>query len=251
MLHLATSLTRTMTEFKTSNRLFNLLSYNKSLAPKVCFLGQKNKIVKMLALFLLVPTAMSCSADTTPKYTLGDRGPGMGTIFYVADKPFPCGFELKEYCSVLEVAPAGWYNGEKDPVATMSLVPFKYSQYMQDSSATEPIGAGRHNTLVLASDANTPASAVDIASQYSGGGLRDWYLPSLQEIVLLRESQSSSSGFLPDTYWSSSEYDAYGTVIWTAHMYNPASQEYGSPDFINPTPVAKVKRGYVRPIRAF
>ncbi len=233
-----------------SSRSTRILPDHKNVA-KARFLGKKYKNPHMFAVFLLAVLTPSCVKDTTPEYAPGDQGPGMGTIFYVADKPFPCGFELKEYCSILEVAPAGWYNGEKDPVATMSLVPFKYSQYMQDFSATEAIGAGRHNTLVLASDANTPASAVDMASQYSGGGLRDWYLPSLQELVLLRESQSSSSGFLPDTYWSSSEYDAYGTVMWTAHMYDPAAQEYGYPDFIDPTPVAKVKRGYVRPIRAF
>lgn len=227
------------------------LSDTGKCATRLRLSGQKYTLVKILVLCLLVSAASSCTKDEKPKYALGDQGPGMGTIFYVADKPFPCGFELSEYCSFLEVAPAGWSADDKDPVATMSLVPYKYSQYVKDHTATEPVGLGMHNTLVLTSDTNSPASAVEVAAQYNGGGLSDWYVPSLQELLLLQKSQSRSTGLQADVYWSSSEYDTFGTMMWAIHMFNPKSEEWLTSDYIPPSPIAKVDRGYVRPIRAF
>ena len=228
-----------------------LLSATGKLVAKLRFLVQKYNISTMWALFILVAASASCTKDSTPKYALGDQGPGMGTIFYIAPEPFPCGVSLNEYCSFLEVAPAGWYGVAKDPAATMSRIPYAYSQYAKDHPATEPVGLGRYNTLVLAGSANTTASAVEIALQYNGGGLSDWYLPSLRELLLMQKSQSPSTGLEPDIYWSSSEYDVFGTMTWAAHMFNPGSQERVTSDFIEPIAVAKTDLAYIRPIRAF
>lgn len=252
MIHHARSAVKILTgSGSTASLPTGLLSATWKLVAKVRFLAQKYNITKIGALFILVAAASSCTEDSTPKYALGEQGPGMGTIFYIAPEPFPCGSLLNEYCSFLEVAPLGWYGDAKDPAATMSRIPYNYSQYAKDHLATEPIGLGMHNTLILTGDKNSPASAVEIASQYNGGGLSDWYLPSLRELVLMQTSQSPSTGLAPDIYWSSSEYDIFGTMTWAVHMFNPGSEERVTSDFIEPSPAAKTDLAYIRPIRAF
>lgn len=234
-----------------SSRSTGLLSATGRDATRLRFSGQKCRLAKILALCLLASVASSCTKDAPPKYAIGDQGPGMGTVFYVADEPFLCGSELRGYCSFLEVAPAGWSGDDTDPVSTMSIVPYKYSQYVKDYIATEPVGLGMHNTLVFTSDTNSPASAVDVAAQYTGGGLRDWYLPSRDELTLLQKSQSSSMGLKPDVYWSSSEYDAWGEFVWVAHMDPIRDAPISDQQFIPLYPHLKADRAYVRPVRAF
>ena len=50
--------------------------------------------------------------------TVGEVGPGGGTIFYAASTSFECGRILTEWCNYLEAAPDGWLADELDPLVT-------------------------------------------------------------------------------------------------------------------------------------
>ena len=52
--------------------------------------------------------------------TVGNTGPGGGTIFYVASTPFYCGSTLSETCNYLEVAPSNWFADMGDPAISWS-----------------------------------------------------------------------------------------------------------------------------------
>lgn len=204
----------------------------------------------------MASTAPNVTTITTARvyeYAVGDAGPGGGTVFYVADQPFACGFELSESCYYLEVAPSGWFDGGKDPAASASVVPYEYSPLTENYQGTEPVGLGMHNTRnsVLAAKSASPGSASALATEYKGGGLTDWYLPSLAESVLLQKNQVVSSALLEDWYWTSSEYDSYGNHSWSVHMFNPGSQMNTPEGFVRPKPLEKIGRAYVRPVRAF
>lgn len=222
-----------------------------------------NRGVVGVLVFVLVVVLAACTgssqdaSDATSgrvyEYAVGDAGPGGGTVFYVADQPFACGFELSESCYYLEVAPSGWFDGGKDPAASASTVPYEYSTLTENYQGTEPVGLGMHNTRnsALAGKPASPGSASALATGYKGGGLTDWYLPSLKESVLLQKNQVVSSGLLEDWYWTSSEYDSYGNHCWGVHMFNPASQMNTPEGFVSPKPLEKTGRAYVRPVRAF
>lgn len=212
-------------------------------------MGLFGRIYTFTGVMLFVALVFSgCSPDSALRYAPGDRGPGMGVVFHATDQPFPCGPDLSGYCSFLEVAPAGWFDGLSDPVATMTGMRYEYSQLVQDYTATERIGVGGHNTLILSQN---KTSSVALAAQYAGGGLRDWYLPSKDELTLLQKSQSLPIGLKPDIYWSSSEYDAWGEFVWVAHMDPPRDASISDQKFIPLYPHLKVDRAYVRPVRAF
>ena len=140
----------------------------------------------------------------TAQFSVGDAGPGGGTIFYVNMRR-PVGSQY------FEAACAGWQNDcdgtTVDPTAEWGCD----SSLISGADGTA-IGTGELNTAdILASCSNAPAAL--LADGYRGGGFSDWFLPSANELSTMYTNRVQIGGFTTGDwpsrteYWSSSEYD--------------------------------------------
>jgi hypothetical protein len=231
-------------------------------------------------------TATNASASSTRTFTftvtatcanggtciVGDRGPGGGTIFYVANTPFACGPTRLMTCTYLETAPSGWNTGG-DP--TRYWAQAGNQRVVNNGSSPETatataIGWGYFNTRAIINQGNIDptATAAALADSHTvtvaGVVYDDWYLPSRDELNemckwargqawISNETDCNDSGsinsatygaataeFISDgTYWSSSEVaELYG---WVQRFYS--GFKYGEQK--------EVYLRYVRPVRAF
>ncbi len=80
------------------------------------------------------------------------------------------------------------------------------------------IGTGVQNTRSILQDRSDKAFAAELCGNLSIDGYRDWFLPSLDELVLLYKKKDLVGGFADELYWSSSE-DANG-VAWGVNFSN-------------------------------
>ncbi|MGD0280685.1 MAG: InlB B-repeat-containing protein [Smithella sp.] len=182
---------------------------------------------------------------TTPTtYAIGDFGPScVGKVFYITDGG------KQGY----EAAPPGWY----DPYSTDADPSFVWISGNPDNSGNQQtqttlngntstaIGKGLDNSNAIikqSTNPDTPSSnsAAQYCENYRGGGLKDWYLPSKDELAQLYAQKDVTrwGGFIEDYYWSSSEYDT-----WDAW----------SQSFADGTQAGTLKSYdlYIRPIRHF
>lgn len=208
---------------------------------------------------------------TSAVYTVGQAGPGGGTIFYVASIPFACGPTATGTCTYLEAAPSGWAGGA-DPTKLWATGDYSsgsasldVSGITNDSSAynnTLAIGLGFKNSIAIVDQGNDTTTAAGAARAYtptvSGTTFSDWYLPTSAELNQMCKWQrglawtsdqtvcsggtlnggAGAAGFLDSRYWSSSEYGSN----------NAYSQSFGAGTQHNS---GKISTRPVRPIRAF
>jgi hypothetical protein len=159
---------------------------------------------------------------------VGEIGPGNGFVFYVASSP-------KSWGTYLEVADtniqAQWCNSTKTYLSK-NVIDEKLRALIGDE-----IGKGPGNTLMMLA-ACTSGAAVT-ATNFRGGGLKDWFLPSLMELnevcKFARVQTTGSNTLCSPTgpllnlfatsfykspvigqYWTSSEYNSTGADGWTA-----------------------------------
>jgi hypothetical protein len=204
-------------------------------------------------------------------YTVGDTGPGGGTIFYVANTPFACGPTRATTCTYLEAAPSNWNTGG-DLIRTWAQsTPVDYQSTAVNNASspesTTAIGWGYRNTraIILQGNVETTTSAAALADFHtvtvSGVVYDDWFLPSKDELnqmckwlvgitgVSLATSTTvcpggtlnsgpGATGFSADYYWSSSEDNA--NTAWFQFFLN--GNGYG---------FTKDGNLRVRPVRAF
>lgn len=174
----------------------------------------------------ITPTAATCAAGGT--CSLGDTGPGGGTVFYVGSFTLTTTGQTMRY---LEVAPVNW-NGGSDPRKAWS------GNTTGSVSTGTGIGTGAANTAAIVSQSGTADRAATLASSYRGGGLSDWFLPSSDEAYQLYVRRGLGLNLAAGGYWSSSQRDARSA--WVVFMSN-GSVTYN----------AKSLNFAVRPIRAF
>jgi hypothetical protein len=178
------------------------------------------------------------SRDTV--YSVGDIGPGGGTIFYVSDSEFSepgsvCNFS----CRYFEWAPHDW-SGDLDPSFPWSTD----TDGIADATASGFANTQRMLTSSVESnyDGDTTGAAF-AASQYAGTGNTSgqWFLPSIGQLQAMYNSTAYPSGlFSSGYYWSSSEQDdenSYAGIFGVDGGYFGQNYKYLS--------------NYVRPIRAF
>jgi hypothetical protein len=148
-------------------------------------------------------TATNASASSTRTFTftvtatcanggtciVGDRGPGGGTIFYVANTPFACGPTRLMTCTYLETAPSGWNTGS-DPRrywARGNQRVVNNGSSPETATATA-IGWGYFNTRAIINQGNIDPTldAAALADSHTvtvaGVVYDDWYLPSSDEL---------------------------------------------------------------------
>ena len=200
-------------------------------------------------------TTIAATSTLAPDvYSVGNPGPSGGTIFY-KDLNRPAGSQY------FEVACAGWSDGTcggndlTDPTAVWGCS----GTPILGADGTL-IGTGEQNTIDIVNIAGgcmTTGIAARTADSLVLGGQDDWFLPSNDELNALCKwafgdtvnticndngrnsfSPTGVGGFLPSTYWSSSEHD--DNHAW-------------SPNFSNGYQYKSLKYGtsFVRPVRAF
>ena len=144
----------------------------------------------LFAFLVLGTMALPAQERTAP--TVGARGPAGGIIVY--DKGTPDGG-----WQYLEAAPGDlpevpWFNG-KDGVET--------------GAVGTSVGTGKANTEAILGTLGPGNYAASACAGYTGGGFSDWFLPSKDELALVRQALRTVNGelFSVAYYWSSSEYN--------------------------------------------
>lgn len=134
---------------------------------------------------------------------VGDSGPGGGVVFYVLN-PL-----VKSRWRYLEAAPEGWNDDEPDQQAiwcSKADVFVKSSltgNTLAKSITSGLVGTGAKNTQsILGTCAD---GAANVTAAYRGGGYKNWYLPSKEELHLMFKNRDVIGGFESGAYWSSTE----------------------------------------------
>ena len=144
---------------------------------------------------------------TAVVYTVGQTGPGGGTVFYVATTPFACGPTLATTCTYLEAAPTS------NTVANYwTDARYAWGAFIENNG-DYVIGSGYSNTLAMVTPPtgdNTSGKAGTIARAYRGpNNLTDWFLPSKDELNALYEARTSVADLVlagvETRYWSSTK----------------------------------------------
>lgn len=156
-------------------------------------------------------------------YTIGDRGPAGGWIFY--DKG-----ASSEGWRYLEAAPDDLGQTEWGCVGVPVI----------DARSAE-IGTGSTNTQAIVKACVEPDCAARLAAKYSAGAKDDWFLPSMDELnaMYVNLHKKGKGNFKGIYYWSSSEQGP--TTSWY-QSFGTGDQSYNDKDYFY---------GLVRPIRAF
>lgn len=139
------------------------------------------------------------------KYSIGDTGPAGGAIIYENPEPF-------QSWNYIEVAPSD-----------VSVNSFPWSPFSVATNVTNvELGQGLQNTnAIIAQILNHTNYAAYLAKNWTFGGFSDWHLPSLKELLLIKEllfdvgQDNFQSGQI---YWTSSEDAVYSTNAWTVKM---------------------------------
>lgn len=191
----------------------------------------KIKSVRIIMAFVMVFGVVGYFAHETnaqgKAYKIGDRGPAGGWIFH--DKG-----SNSDGWRYLEAAPEDQSKG--------SHYQYIWGCYGNSIPGAQgiAIGTGKSNTLAIANSCEDANTASKLCSAYRGGGKKDWFLPSKDELNLMYENlkKSGAGGFADDNYWSSSENLAkYG---WSQLFSNG-----------NQSSVSKFYSKRVRAVRAF
>ncbi|MDR0474318.1 MAG: DUF1566 domain-containing protein [Treponema sp.] len=164
-----------------------------------------------------VCTVCGYDPGQTNDYTIGDTGPAGGIIFYVSSSGFTMTGTTGTF-HYLEVSAVDVLGGPSGSDVTMAWT-ISASPIITGTSGT--IGSGKNNTtLIIAGEsASLPGNGYRYAarvcvepsasSAQNGwfGGKDDWFLPSIDELDLLFDSQVDLDITLPKAYWSSTQND--------------------------------------------
>ncbi len=124
--------------------------------------------------------------------SLGDIGPGGGTVFYYSAGGFNCGSSFIStgspdagLCHYLEAAPTTWGGGASDPTYVWADPAFRNINIGVTDATNTGVGGGYKNTLAILAQGNGSSTAAGASRAYAGGNLSDWYLPSISELERL------------------------------------------------------------------
>ncbi|HUX65513.1 MAG TPA: hypothetical protein VMV42_00060 [archaeon] len=184
-------------------------------------------------LFLVSSTPNGIAAPkSATNCEIGQVGPGGGRIFYKASTK-------QKWGQCLEAAPLGWAGGRQDPKLPWCNV---FDIYFTAAIASHSyigvtVGKGAANTNLLMIKGCSSGAGV-AAHSYQGGGKKDWFLPSKNELHAMYLNRAVIGGFGDGVYWSSSENDPNGAWVHYFKTNNQYLRYKGIPNS-------------VRPIRAF
>lgn len=181
------------------------------------------------------PPLPSTPGDTVQPYSevysIGDRGPAGGIVFY--DKGV-----FSEGWRYLEAAPAGWSGASDDPRAPWGC------RGIDIRGTGRETGYGQMNSQIIVRDCQEAGHAAAIVSVYERvhGGTRfnDWFVPSRSELNLMYRNlhQNNLGGFSSSLYWTSSQVNS--GFAWNQNFTNGSQ----TTDF-------KSDERRIRPVRSF
>lgn len=179
-------------------------------------------------------SATTLPTPTTGLYNVGDVGPAGGIVFYVDPAGFACGPSRGDTCTYLEAA-----HASAETEITWSATENQSSEVPGADDVA--VGSGYKNSLAVYDQTGNTLidSAAAHALAHTANGFDDWFLPSKHELGHLYEQRDLVGGFLPASYWSSSEYNSYDA--WS-RQFVAGYYSYDSK--------ASVSGFRVRPIRA-
>ena len=208
------------------------------------------------------------SAAAGPRtFSLGETGPGGGTVYYVNLSGFACGPTLSNTCKYIEYAPALWASGFPEWTTPTASGGWSDS-YVLTNGAVDPaipmvtnctkviptssaIGAGLQNTIALANCA--PENAAEHVRAYRGGGQSDWAIPTRSELSALNTYRKT---LYPN--WQSVNDPINGGISFIDGFWNSTGSgngfgfEYLSRDTRGPLgPVNITYQLMIKPVRAF
>jgi hypothetical protein len=121
--------------------------------------------------------------------SLGDTGPGGGKVFYYSAGGFNCGPAFNStgspdsgLCHYLEAAPTTWKGGASDPTLNWADAGYLSTNVGVTGASNTGVGGGYKNSLAILAQGNGANTAAGASRTYAGGGLSDWYLPSINEL---------------------------------------------------------------------
>lgn len=150
------------------------------------------------------------------KHTIGEEFGG-GIIFYLDSTG-----EHGLIAATMDQKKAKWYNGK----------------FVETGATSSAVGTGKQNTAAIIKAQATGEYAASICDGLVLNGYDDWFLPSKDELRLLKEKKAIVGGFNGLFYWSSTEYSSH--YAWAQNFSN-GLQNYGN----------KNSAPSVRAIRAF
>jgi len=219
---------------------------------------------------------------TAVVYTVGDRGPGGGIVYYVSDNYFTStGSTCNTQCKYLEVAPATWQSaGESvanDSTYQWSDNTTAFTGQDRTTASTEgvapntneklnwKIGQGFNNTSVMKVSGATSAAQAAVLAYAGSATAGQWFIPSMNELnelckyargqttgnlkvactnggTLKTGTANDLGGFVESLYWSSSE---------SIFASSARSQYFGELPGDKASDLKNGTARYVRPVRAF
>lgn len=161
-------------------------------------------------------------------YAVGDRGPAGGFVFY----------DKGDYSD-------GWRYLEA--AAEDMSKPEKWGEYLVTEATDSGFGEGSDNTEKIVEVMGEKDNAAKLCADYRGGNMKDWYLPSIDELCELFKffREKNINGLDGTWYWSSTEYSEY-----SAWFINTVSGKKSNGSDSNGTS-KKSDHQSVRAIRAF
>jgi hypothetical protein len=183
---------------------------------------QKNiSILPMGAYQKMLADSIATNVPAERTFKIGDHGPAGGFVFY--DKG-----QVTDGWRYLEAAPSDLQNAEWGNAA---------------GPINTKIGFGKENTNYITMALNSKGEtgkAAQLCRSSIMSGFNDWFLPSMDELVLMYKNlkQNGVGEFSDNYYWSSSQYE--NTYALTQRFSDGRDFKAGKNDKCS-----------VRPIRAF
>jgi hypothetical protein len=147
----------------------------------------------------------------TPKeYKIGDVGPAGGTIIYKKSA-------YSNLWNFIEVA-------NQDISGTYTWGNTSNQTNITDKSLENGL---ENSTAMLSFFGNTGSYAALAADNWMNNSFSDWFLPTIQELILIRNTMVNkpNHNLLDDMYWSSSEDSNFPDRAWVVKM-TPTSELY-------------------------
>lgn len=142
------------------------------------------------------------------KCSIGDMGPGGGTVFYVSTGFTETGTACNTSCRYLEAAPVSGTNAWVDISSNWSA-----NTTQSVGTTSELLGFGKQNTQAMYAQSSSAGYPAALSINYRGpNNYSDWFIPSLNEFVEMGKVKSILA-FRPTPpltpaqpgYWTSSE----------------------------------------------